>query len=580
MASQEKWVLRQLSDEDQSLADTLAQTLELSPVLTRVLVGRSMRTAEAIDSYLHPRLSHLHDPYLMYGMERAVERLEQALTEGEPIMLYGDYDVDGVTSVSLVYMVLRDLIETSAPIHYYIPNRGDEGYGISHGALDEAERRGVGLMICLDCGIKAIDEVAEAQRRGIDVIICDHHHTGEVLPDAYAILDPKQPRCSYPCPELSACGVGYKYMQALCRHRGLDDRALYRYLDLVAISIAADIVPMVGENRILLYHGIKQLGSHPTLGVGALMRVSGIEAEPKDVGSIVYHIAPRINASGRLMTGFDVVALLTAEHESVARTESIRLDECNRRRRALDLELTNQAEAQVRQLGDLSAYKALVLYHPDWHIGVLGIVASRLVERYRLPTLILSRSGEHVVGSARSMPSVDLYAALEACSSYLVNFGGHKHAAGITIEEAHIGAFAEALNSYLEQTAPIKVMRPALQVEAQLSIEQITLDLQRQIALMAPFGLGNEAPLFATYRLRDAGGSRVVGKKLQHLCLRMTDRYCKHRPLHGIALGQACHADWVLHQQAFGACYTLEPNTYSGCGGLQLNVKDIHTTED
>lgn len=571
-----RWTVAQLDDNDLALSQSLAHALELSPIMGRLLVGRGLRTVEEARRYLSPSLTYLHDPYLMHGMQRAVARLQEALHAHRPIMIYGDYDVDGTTAVSLVYSALRDLFGASA-LHYYIPNRNDEGYGISRRAIVEAQELGAGLVIALDCGIKATEEIAYARSLGIDFIVCDHHQPDEVLPPAYAILDPKQPLCHYPCADLSGCGVGYKLMQALALAEGIDPRRLYAYLDLVAISIAADIVPLVDENRVLLYHGLKQLNSHPSLGVRAIIKTAGLEGKHLDMGSIIFHIAPRINASGRLMSGADAVALLTAQDASKAQRASERLDSYNKQRRALDQALTEQAEALLRQEGDLEGRKVLILYQPDWHKGVLGIVASRLTERYHRPTLILTRSGDYVMGSGRSMRSIDLYAALEACRHLLVNFGGHKHAAGLTIEEGMIPAFRQAMESYFDEHVAPERLDPPLRVDALLRIEEITPRLGKELLMMAPFGLRNERPLFATHRLRDAGGTRTVGKHRQHLKLRMTDRYCKHRPLHGIALGLAEHAPWILRQQSFSICYTIEENTFYGDGFMQLQVKDIHT---
>lgn len=572
-----KWTLLESNAEDIMIAQELSQALGMSLVVCKILVSRGIKSLEEARRYLHPNLLDLHDPCLMLGMERAVARLSEAIDADRPIMIYGDYDVDGTTSVSLVIRALREVFG-HRKVHYYIPNRNDEGYGISPRAIEETQRLGCDLIVSIDCGIKAIEEIAYAHSLGIDFVVCDHHEPDNILPKAYAILDPKQPQCHYPCKDLSACGVGYKLMQALAVARGIDHRKLYAYLDLLAISIAADIVPLVGENRIFLYHGLKQLNSHPSLGIRAIMQTAGLGGKTKDLGSIIYHIAPRINASGRLMNGADAVALLTAKDEVSAWQASERLDEYNKQRRTLDLTITEEAEQMILDLGEeIEQKRILVLYQPNWHKGVLGIVASRLTERYHRPTLILTRSGRYVIGSGRSMRSVNLYAAIEACKDLLVNFGGHKHAAGLTIEEEHIPAFREALERYFEQNISMDRLIPKVQVDAVLNVDEITPRLRDEIALMAPFGLRNERPLFATYRLRDAGGTKVVGKQLQHLKLRMTDRYCKHRPLNGIALGLADYAPWILRQQSFGICYTIEENTFYDKSFMQLNIKDIHT---
>ncbi len=584
-----KWHVTQLTQEDEAIAHELSSVLGVSAVLGKLLVLRGIRTEDGATRYLHPSLTNLHDPFLMADMDRAVQRIGRALDERRPIMIYGDHDVDGTTSVALLYSALRDLHEAGDLLHYYIPSHEDEGYGISRAAIHQTSGLGGDLLIAIDCGIKALEEIAYARSLGIDVIVCDHHQPDQELPAAYAILDPRQSHCSYPCPDLSGCGVGYKLMQALAIARGVDPRSLYAYLDLVAISIAADLVPLTDENRILLYHGLKQLNSHPSIGVRAIMQIAGLEGKHCDVGSIIYHIAPRINASGRMMDGNASVAMLTAQDAETARLWSQRLDDYNAQRRAIDQALTLEAEAQIRQQGGLDERKVLILYQSDWHRGVLGIVASRLTERYHRPTLILTRSGEYIIGSGRSMRSVNLYAALEACREHLVNFGGHKHAAGITIEEERIPDFRQALEDYFDEYVAAERLQPVMRVDAQLNIEDITPELRDEIAMMAPFGLKNESPTFVTYRLRDAGGTRLVGQRNQHIKLRMTDRYCKHRPLYGIALGLAEHAPWILRQQSFGICYSLDmggrvrpsgisPNARRAGESVQLNVKDIHTT--
>lgn len=568
-----RWQERVYSEQDQELARQFSRVLGLSEALCLLLVGRGLRTISEVQRYLYPKLKYLHDPYLMQGMHTAVERIARALDTDSPIVLYGDYDVDGTTAVSLVYSALRDLFG-STKLYYYIPSRHDESYGLSLHACELALEVEADLMIMLDCGVKFVEGIEHLQSAGIDVIVCDHHQPDSVLPSAYAILNPKQPDSAYPCPELSGCGVGYKLMQALSLYRDVDQRALYRYLDLVAISIAADIVPLINENRIMLYHGLKQLNSHPSVGIRALMEVAGIADKPKDLGSIIYQIAPRINAAGRLMYGQDAVALMVSRSYDEARSISLRLDGYNQQRRRLDLELTEQAEAQILSQ-PWQSKKVLVLYDPKWFKGVLGIVASRLTERYHRPTIILTKCGDVVMGSGRSMRSVDLYSAIEACRAHLVNFGGHKHATGLTLYEDDIPAFRVAIEHYFESYVGEHDLRPPRRADLSLSLSEITPRLRQEIAMMAPFGLNNEIPLLATYALRDAGGSRIVGRRDQHLNLRMTDLYCRCRPIQGIALGLATRAKEILEQRAFDICYTLEEHPFRGAGSLQLSVKDI-----
>lgn len=574
-----QWNIAQSSAEDEALALELSQAFELSPVVARLLVRRGIHSREEAAAFLSPDLKALHNPYLLQDMEEAVRRLSIAIERGERILIYGDYDVDGTTAVSLVYKALRDHLCPEDRLCYYIPDRYDEGYGISMRSIEFAKGWGAGLIIALDCGIKAHEQIAYARKQGIDFIVCDHHQPDQTLPPAVAILDPKRPGNCYPNEDLSGCGVGFKLMQAMLTTWGLPESTVYEYLDLVAVSIAADIVPVVGENRVLAYYGLKQLNERPSLGLREIIRTSHLEGQEIDMNSIVFKIGPRINASGRMMSGTVAVDLLTAKSTEAARKGSALLDQYNSQRRELDQEVTEQAIEMIRQDPSLGQKRILILYRPNWHKGVLGIVASRLTERYNRPTLILTNSGQELVGSGRSMRSVDLYSALEACKAYLVNFGGHTHAAGITILERDLEPFKTAMELHLQQHVAATDLVKQIQVDAELRIEEIQPILMEEIRRLAPFGLRNEPPVFATYRLRDAGGSKIVGRDGRHIKLRMTDRYCKNRPLHGIALGQAKHASWVMNQQAFGICYTIEDNHFYGSGFMQLQIKDIHTVE-
>lgn len=512
----------------------------------------------------------------MRDMDRAVERLVLAIERGERIMLFGDYDVDGTTAVALVYRFLRDYTAAAGLICYYIPDRYDEGYGISQKAIDHAAQAGVSLIVSLDCGIKAVEEVAYARGQGLDFIICDHHQPGASLPDACAILNPKRLDDQYPTKHLSGCGVGFKLVQGLIKRLALELTIAYQYLDLLAISIAADIVPILGENRTLAIHGLKQLNSSPSIPIRAIMQTCELKQGRIDMGSIVFKIAPRINASGRMMNGRQTVELLLCQESS----EALRLCQCledyNEQRRELDLELTNEALELLHRSPELLERKALILYRPEWHKGVLGIVASRLAERFHRPTIILTGTGDEVSASARSAGGVNLYKALEACQDCLINFGGHPFASGLTIAQERIGEFADRLDAYLEQHIDDSELEPNLSAEDELLLTDLTPQMMRELAAMAPFGAGNEAPLFVTRRLRDAGGSRVVGKGNRHIKLRLTDQYCNHKPVNAIALRLATHAPHILRQQLFDLCYTIEENTFYGNGFMQLQVKDIH----
>lgn len=574
------WQFSELTEEQQEQARLISSDLGLFPVVGEILVKRGITTPDAAKAFITPDLNALHNPFLLEDMEVAVRRLSRAVEEGERILIYGDYDVDGTTAVALVYRALRDHLCTEEQLSYYIPDRNDDGYGLSYKAINQAKDHGVSLIIALDCGIKSQVEVAYAQASGIDCIICDHHRPDEELPPAIAILNPKRAGNHYPNSHLSGCGVGFKLMQAVLSTWGIEESAMYCYLDLVAVSIAADIVPVVGENRVLTYYGLRQLNTSPSLGLSELIRLTELTGQVIDMNSIVFKLAPRINASGRMMSGRDAVALLLADNEREAHQRGLKLEQYNVQRRELDKSVTEEAVQQVRAMGDITNIPVLVLYAPHWHKGVLGIVSSRLTERYNRPTLILARGGNgRVSGSARSIYGINLYQALEACQHHLINFGGHTHAAGITIEERCIEDFRRAITDYFhshivrdEQVRPIRI-------DAELKIEEIHSRLQEQIELLAPFGLMNERPVFATYRLRDAGGSRAVGRDNRHIKLRMTDRYCKHKPINGIALRQARHVDWITSQRSFAVCYTLEANRYYGQAFLQLQVKDISTEQ-
>lgn len=512
----------------------------------------------------------------MQDMGRAVERLVRAIEQGERIMLFGDYDVDGTTAVSLVYSFLRDYTDAAERLCYYIPDRYDEGYGINHKAISHAEQAGVSLIVSLDCGIKAVEEVAYAGERGIDFIICDHHQPGETLPNASAILNPKRADDHYPTKHLSGCGVGFKLVQGLIQRLSLEPSLAYQYLDLLAISIAADIVPILGENRILAVHGLKQLNTAPSTPIRAIMQTCELERGRIDMGSIVFKIAPRINASGRMMNGRQAVELLLCQELPEALHLCKRLEDYNDQRRELDLELTHEALELLRRSPELLERRALVLYRPEWHKGVLGIVASRLAERFHRPTIILTGTGDEVSASARSAGGVNLYKALEACQDCLINFGGHPFASGLTIAQERIGEFSDRLDAYLHEHIEDSELEPNYCADDELKLTDLTPQMMRELSAMAPFGAGNEAPLFVTRRLRDAGGSRVVGKGDRHIKLRLTDQYCNHKPINAIALRQAVHAPHILRQQLFDLCYTIEENTFYGNGFMQLQVKDIH----
>ncbi len=574
-----RWTVATLSTEQEQEAQEIAQSLGLSLVTSRLLLRRGISNIEEAKQFLNPQLKNQHDPYLMKDMDRAISTLRYHLHSRRPIMITGDHDVDGVTSVSLVHNVLRDLFGCKDRLHYHIPNKDDEGYGISRNCIDWAKALGCELIIATDTGIKAVEAVAYARREGLDVIICDHHQADSTLPQATAILNPKQEGCLYPNKHLSGCGVSYKLMQALAEAESIEPSKLYPYLDLLGISTAADLVPLIGENRIYLVHGLHQLNSHPSIGLKALLELVGLDdGERIDISSIIYKIAPRLNAAGRMQDGQIAVDLLTASSPDYARKVCKKLEEYNEQRRSLDQRMTEEAEslvqAHLQESEELPPI--LMLYLPHWHIGVMGIVAARMMERYQRPTFVMTRQGGDIIASGRSARPLNIYTAIESCRELVKNFGGHKYAAGLTTQEEHIPLLQERLARHITEQKSRRDEDEGILVDAQLGIDEITSELVQELRLLAPFGLGNERPLFVTERMRDAGGSKLVGREGRHLKLRMTDRYCKTRPIHGIALGQAQHARWVLSQQAFGICYSFdESNKQSNL--LSLQIKEIFT---
>lgn len=570
------WNIASLSEEEEVLADHLARELNLTAIVGRLLVLRGITSVEEAQEYFHPSLSKLHDPFLMRDMDLAVKRLNKAVGNKERILIYGDYDVDGTTAVTLVYKFLRSTVCSQDELNYYIPDRYEEGYGISYRGIDFAHEWGARLIIVLDCGIKAIEKVAYAKRLGIDFIICDHHNPDEVLPDAVAVLDAKRTDNTYPFEHLSGCGVGFKLLQAFAQSNNIDMKKLYCHLDLLAVSIAADIVPLVGENRILAYYGIKQLNTHPSLGLKGIIKTSGLDGKPIDMDSIVFKIGPRINASGRMMNGREAVDLLLASDKDSARKQSAHINEYNLERRKLDRVTTEEALLQLKEDAELENRKILVLYSPEWHKGVIGIVASRITERYYRPTIVLTRSGDHISGSARSLGGFDVYKAIEYCKDFLVNFGGHTYAAGLTIKPDFLNDFIERIRSYAETAMEPEVLVPQIDIDAEISLHDITPRLMREIKSMAPFGSGNEKPVFVSRHAVNAGRTRAVGAHDEHLRLDITNQENTIKPINGIAFQLAKkNLHYIQQKKPFSLVYTIEENNYHSNSFMQLQVKDI-----
>ena len=566
-----KWNFQKPTEEENRISKELADKLAISPVICQLLVKRGITTEEEANKFFKPGLNDLHDPFLMPDMDKAVKRLNRALGEREKILVYGDYDVDGTTAVSLVYKFLRPY---TSLLDYYIPDRYDEGYGISYKGIDYAADTDVKLIISLDCGIKAIEKIEYAKKKGIDFIICDHHMPDDTLPDAVAVLDAKRVDSIYPYEHLSGCGVGFKFMQAFAKSNNFPFADLEKLLDLCAVSIASDIVPITGENRIMAYYGLKQINSNPSLGLKGIIDVCGLTGKEITMSDIVFKIGPRINASGRMMNGKEAVDLLLAKDSESAREKSENINQYNDERRELDKKITDEANAIIDDFQDMADRKAIVVFNPAWHKGVIGIVASRLTEKYYRPAVVLTKSSELITGSARSVSGFDIYKAIESCRDLLENFGGHTYAAGLSLKEENLEAFT---NRFLQLAADEIVpeqMVPQLDVDAILDFKDINAKFMHDLKKMSPFGPDNQKPVFCSRRVKDYGTSKLVGKDLEHIKLELIDAN-SNSPIHGIAFGMHKHSKHIKGMKPFNICYTVEENTYNGNTSLQLMIKDI-----
>ncbi|GAB6009392.1 single-stranded-DNA-specific exonuclease RecJ [Dysgonomonas reticulitermitis] len=568
-----KWNYEDLTTQQKEQRDELAKKLGISPVLCKLLVQRNISSIEDARKFFRPNLKDLHDPFLLPDMDKAIKRIEKALGQKQRILIYGDYDVDGTTAVALVYKFLRKF---TTNLDYYIPDRYDEGYGISEQGIDYAEETGVKLIIALDCGIKAVEKVAYAKSKGIDFIIGDHHMPDEVLPDAIAVIDAKRIDSTYPYEHLSGCGVGFKLVQALAQNNKIDFSEIQDLLDLVAVSVASDIVPITGENRILTYYGLKQLNSNPSLGLKGIIDICGLTYKSITVNDIIFKIGPRINASGRMMKGKEAVDLLLANSIEDAREKSANIDHYNDDRRELDKRITDEAILFIDQNMDMKSKKSIVIYNGTWHKGVIGIVASRLTEKHLRPAVVLTKSQGMITGSARSVMGFDVYKAIEACKDILENFGGHTYAAGLSLKEENLDEFKrrfEALS--LKMIAP-EMMRPQINIDAQLTFREINNKFIEELESFAPFGPENLNPIFVTCDVQDYGTSKIVGKDNVHLKLEMIDKTVI-TPVNGIAFRQSDSYERVKNGEPFDICYTLEENVHNGKSNIQLYVKDIDT---
>lgn len=564
---EKRWSIKPQADG--TITDRLTSELGIDKVLANLLVQRGITTFDDAKKFFRPSLTDLHDPFLMKDMDKAIARIEKAIQNSEKILVYGDYDVDGTTAVSLVYTFLKNHYPN---IGFYIPDRYTEGYGISFQGIDFAKENDFTLIIALDCGIKSIDKVDYANERNIDFIICDHHRPGDTLPNAAAVLDPKRSDCTYPYDELSGCGIGFKLIQAYAQKNNIAFDELAQYFDLTAISIASDLVPITGENRTLCFFGLEQINKNPRKGIKAILELANIKKEIT-VNELVFTIGPRINAAGRIETGRNAVELLISDNHDDAKTNGVNINITNTERRTLDVTITQHALSMIDQNAELIKRKSTVLFHPDWHKGVIGIVASRLIEKYYRPTIVLTESNGKATGSARSVKDFDVYDAIEACSDLLEQFGGHKYAAGLTLKLENVDAFQKRFEEVVNATILEHMLIPEIEIDAELKLYEITPKFFRVLKQFAPFGPGNHSPVFVTKNLMDKGYVRIVGNN--HLKMDIHSSTDPKLSFSSIAFAQGNYFDDVLRKKTFSACYAIEENEFNGNVSLQLNVKDM-----
>ena len=565
-----KWNYLPLTEKEKQAKEILSRTLGLDPYICELLVLRGVTNETDAKKFFRPQLSDLYDPFLLNDMDKAVNRLNKAMGSKEKILIYGDYDVDGTTAVALVYKFLQNFY---SGLDCYIPDRYDEGYGISIKGIDYAEENGFSLIIALDCGIKAIEKVEYAKSKGIDFIICDHHVPDKELPGAVAVLDPKRDDSTYPYQHLSGCGVGFKFMQAFAISNNLSIKEyLFPLLDLMAVSIASDIVPITDENRILAFHGLKQLNSNPSNGLKAIIDLCGLKNKDITTSDIVFKIGPRINASGRVQSGKEAVDLLISKDPEGAKEKGENINQYNETRKEIDKQVTGEANKILENLKDFESHKSIVIYNPDWHKGIIAIVASRLTELYYRPAIVLTFSNGLVTGSARSVQGFDVYKAIESCRDLLENFGGHTYAAGLSLKEENIPTFIERFENYVAENILPEQMMPQIDIDATIDFKDITPSFLKTLKQFNPFGPGNTKPIFCTKRVLDYGTSRLVGRELEHLKLEMVDSRSENI-MNGIAFGMHEHNEYIKAHHPFDICYTIEENIHNK--NIQLIIKDI-----
>ena len=582
MPIEKRWVVK--PQGDRAVVESLSAALGMPTVLTNLLVQRGIDTMEKAKKFFSPSLRDLHDPFLMKDMEKAVERIERAVKAGEKVMIYGDYDVDGTTAVALVYKFLSQIGHKN--LSFYIPDRYVDGYGISIRSIDHAVRKGVTLVIALDCGIKAVEKVAYAKERGVDFIICDHHLPAEEIPQAVAVLDPKRTDCNYPFDELSGCGVGFKLVEAYAKRNNIPFADIEHLLDLLVVSIASDIVPLVDENRILAYYGLKKLNSSPSKGLESIIKICGLENHNITIDDIVFKIGPRINAAGRMRMdeddenaapsgGHAAVSLLIEGNAKEAAKFGEVIDSFNQDRKSIDRNVTQEAHDYVESHPELKELKSTVIYNPQWMKGIVGIVASRLIETYYRPTVVLTKSNGFVTGSARSVTGFDLYQAVESCSDLLENFGGHMYAAGLTMKEENVAAFTKRFNDYVEENIDPNILVPQVDIDSELRFADITDEFHRQLNSFQPFGPGNASPVFVSYGASNHGDARLVGAECDHLRMDLMQSDRPHATIPAIAFQQPQHYKWVRSGKPVSVCYQIVDNHYRGTVTKQLRVKDL-----
>ena len=573
--AEKRWLIKEYGEEGK--VNHLAEVLNVDKKIANLLVQRGIETYEQARIFFRPELKDLHDPFLMKNMDVAVERLAIAIRDKERILVYGDYDVDGTTAVALVYKFIKEFY---ADIDYYVPDRYAEGYGISYTGLDYAADNNFSLIIAVDCGIKAVEKVVYAKEKGIDLIICDHHNPGDEIPCAVAVLDPKQSDCDYPYKDLSGCGVAFKFLQAYAQKNNIEFELIKKYLDLVVVSIGSDIVPVTGENRILSYFGLQQLNINPSPGLKSIIDITGLQDKEIQINDIVFKIGPRINATGRIDSGSKSVDLLICDNKTIAEKIAIEINSINTSRQELDHDITDSALEMIAGNMSMLNNASTVVYSPDWHKGVIGIVASRLTETYYRPTVVLTKSNGVVTGSARSVQGYNLYEAIESCSDLLDNFGGHMYAAGLSMKPENVQKFAERFEEFVSKTLPEKLKKPILNIDMELELKEITPKFYRILKQFAPFGPENMTPVFCSRNIYDNGSIRKVGKNDEHLKLKIIQNLGDNRCVDAIGFSMATYYGNLKDYKAFDLCYQIFENKFMNQSFLQILIKDIKVVVD